>query len=368
MKTISRRIHSFFAAVGKHCLIGLLAWCATATAQDTPATATNNAEADTAWRETYKALQSPLPPKEWADKKPTRQELMDFYEPLLIKGADKAKDFYTRFPDHPKAAAARKAEYNMIALVVEQFGDTNETARLAELQQEKLKDPSLSEDERFAIRMEAAQGLLRKSPVDMDKFLVEARSLQKDFPQREEVYQLLLMAASSGDTDTARKIAQEIVDGSAPEPAKVQARGLLNRLGAIGKPVDIQYTAIDGRQVDLSKMKGKVVLIDFWATWCGPCVGEVPDVTAAYEKLHDKGFEIVGISLDTDKDALADFVKDKGMAWPQYFDGLQWRNKFAQEFGIDAIPAMWLVDKQGNLRDQNARGALEEKVSKLLAE
>ena len=369
MKIISRNVHKFIAIAGRHCLVGLLAWCATAAvAQDTPATATNNPEADKAWRETFKATQSPLPPKEWADQKPTRQEVMDFYEPYLIKGADKAKDFYTRFPDHPKAAAARKAEYNMIALVVEQFGDTNETARLAELQQEKLKDPSLSEDERFAIRMESAQGLLQKSPVDMDKFLKEARSLQKDFPKRDEVYQLLLMAATSSDTDNARKIAQEIIDGSAPDSAKTQARGLLNRLDALGKPVDIHYTAVDGRQVDLAKLKGKVVLIDFWATWCGPCMGELPHVKEAYEKLHGKGFEIVGISLDNDKDALTSFVKDKGMTWPQYFDGLQWRNKLAVKFGINSIPAMWLVDKQGNLCDQNARGALEEKVSKLLAQ
>ena len=368
MKTIPRTFHNIIAAAGKYYLLGLLAWCSTAAAQDTPATATNNAEADKAWRETYKALQSPLPPKEWTDKKPTRQEVMDFYDPLLIKGADKAKDFYTRFPDHPKAASARKAEYNMIMLVVEQFGDTNETARLAELQKEKLNDPSLSEDERFSIRMETVQQLLRTPPVDMDKFLGEARTLQKDFPQREEVYQLLLMAASSSDADAARKIAQEIIDGSAPEAAKTQARGLLTRLGAVGKPLDIHFTAVDGRQVDLAKLKGKVVLIDFWATWCGPCVGEVPDVKAAYEKLHDKGFEIVGISLDNDKNALTDFVKDKGMTWPQYFDGLQWSNKLAVEFGINSIPAMWLVDKQGNLRDQNARGALEEKVSKLLAE
>jgi thiol-disulfide isomerase/thioredoxin len=367
MKTIARTVRSFIAMAGRHGLLGLLAWCATAAAQNTPATATNTPDADKAWREVYRA-QSVMPPKEWADTKPTPQQVIEFYDTALTKGADKAKDFYTRFPDHPKAAAARKAEYNMIKAVVEQFGDTNQTARLAELQAQKLKDPGLSEDERFGIRMQAAQELLRQSPVDKDKFLEEARSLEKDFPKHDEVYQLLLMGASSADADTARGIAQEIIDGSAPEPAKAQARGLLNRLGAVGKPVDIQYTALDGRQVDLAKLKGKVVLIDFWATWCGPCVGEVPDVKAAYEKLHDQGFEIVGISLDQNKDALAGFVKDKGLAWPQYFDGAGWGNKFAQEFGINSIPSMWLVDKQGNLRDQEARGALEEKVSKLLAE
>ncbi|HZQ47090.1 MAG TPA: TlpA disulfide reductase family protein, partial [Verrucomicrobiae bacterium] len=102
--------------------------------------------------------------------------------------------------------------------------------------------------------------------------------------------------------------------------------------------------------------------------WCGPCVGEIPNVKAAYEKLHGKGFEIVGISFDQSKEALEKFVTEKEMAWPQYFDGKGWGNKYGQEFGINSIPTMWLVDKKGNLRDTNARGELEEKVAKLLAE
>jgi peroxiredoxin len=94
----------------------------------------------------------------------------------------------------------------------------------------------------------------------------------------------------------------------------------------------------------------------------------MPDVKATYEKLHDKGFEIVGISLDVDKDALAGFVKENGMPWPQYFDGLRWSNKLVAEFGITSVPSMWLVDKQGNVRDQAGQISLEEKVTKLLAE
>jgi thiol-disulfide isomerase/thioredoxin len=132
--------------------------------------------------------------------------------------------------------------------------------------------------------------------------------------------------------------------------------------------VDIQFTAVDGRPVNVKDMKGKVILIDFWATWCGPCVGELPHVKEAYEKLHDKGFEIVGLSFDQDKSALEGFVKEKGMAWPQYFDGEGWGNKFGKQYGIESIPAMWLIDKKGNLRDMNARGDLQAKAEKLLAE
>jgi peroxiredoxin len=94
----------------------------------------------------------------------------------------------------------------------------------------------------------------------------------------------------------------------------------------------------------------------------------MPNVVAAYENLHPKGFEIVGISFDEDKDALQKFVAKQKVPWPQYFDGKGWQNKYGQQFGINSIPAMWLVDKNGNLRDTNARGDLAGKVEKLLAE
>src|SRR5271170_2946664 len=113
------------------------------------------------------------------------------------------------------------------------------------------------------------------------------------------------------------------------------------------QPLDLKFTAVDGSQVDLANLRGKVVLIDFWATWCPPCRGEVPNVVAAYQKYHDQGFEVIGISLDQDKDALLSFTKQNGMVWPQYFDGKGWDNTVSKSFGIDSIPAMWLVDKKG---------------------
>ena len=134
------------------------------------------------------------------------------------------------------------------------------------------------------------------------------------------------------------------------------------------KPLELKFTAVDGREVDLSKLRGKVVLIDFWATWCGPCVAELPNVLKAYKELHPKGFEIVGISLDDNKEKLEAFVKERGMEWPQFFDGKGWQNEISSRYGINSIPAMWLVDKKGMVVSTNARGGLEEKVEKLLAE
>ena len=131
-------------------------------------------------------------------------------------------------------------------------------------------------------------------------------------------------------------------------------------------PDDLTFTAVDGSTVDLTSLRGKVVLLDFWATWCGPCRGEVPNVVAAYNKYHSQGFEVVGISLDQDRDSLNQFTASNGMVWPQYFDGQGWDNDLAQRFDIRSIPQMWLLDRQGRIVTKDGRSDLDGQVAALL--
>ncbi|MDD2710856.1 MAG: TlpA disulfide reductase family protein [Verrucomicrobiae bacterium] len=134
-----------------------------------------------------------------------------------------------------------------------------------------------------------------------------------------------------------------------------------------GQVLALKFTAIDGQFIDLENYRGKVVLIDFWATWCGPCVREIPHVLDAFQKHHSKGLEIIGISLDKDREKLLAFLKEKGMTWPQYFDGKGWNNEISSKHGIDSIPTMWLIDKEGRLISKNVRGNLNRDIEQALS-
>lgn len=132
---------------------------------------------------------------------------------------------------------------------------------------------------------------------------------------------------------------------------------------------------VDGRKLDLRRdFKGKVVLVDFWATWCGPCLAESPNVVKTYADLRSKGFEVVGISLDdnTTKDKIPAVTKEKSMTWPQICDGGGWKTPYAQRLDIESIPSAFLIDGDtGKIlaTTNDLRGEkLAETVTKALAD
>ena len=132
---------------------------------------------------------------------------------------------------------------------------------------------------------------------------------------------------------------------------------------------DFEATMLDGTPFKLSDYRGKTVLLDFWATWCGPCIAELPHVIEAYQAHHDEGFEIISISLDHDRDALDNFMtKWPAMTWIQVFDGKGWKSRVGQLYGVNAIPHTLLLDKEGKVFAKDLRGdALSSAVAEILA-
>ncbi len=136
---------------------------------------------------------------------------------------------------------------------------------------------------------------------------------------------------------------------------------------AIGASPDFAIADTSGRILQLSSLRGKYVLVDFWASWCAPCRKENPNVVAAYQKYHSQGFDIVGVSLDTKKDAWMKAIAKDGLDWNHVSDLHGWESAIVKELGIRAVPANFLLDKDGKVIANNLRGeALLEKLGTLL--
>lgn len=131
---------------------------------------------------------------------------------------------------------------------------------------------------------------------------------------------------------------------------------------------ELAYANPDGEVISLSSLRGKVVLIDFWASWCGPCRMENPNVVKTYNEYKDKGFTVYSVSLDTDKNKWIQAIENDNLSWPNHVSDLKgWQSEAAAIYGVNSIPATFLLDTEGRIIDQNLRGGrLEQRLQEIL--
>lgn len=213
---------------------------------------------------------------------------------------------------------------------------------------------------------ELGQQLTKKLADSDDQQMQEASVSIAEFTGRIMEYQGRETAAAKFYSQTAKHLLDR--NAELREAVAALERGA-RKLALIGQPLPIQGTRVGGGKFDLSQFKGKVVLVDFWATWCGPCVGELPNVKEVYNEYHDRGFEVIGISLDNDVGELKEFLEKEHIRWPILFEDepeqTGWDNPLVKKYEINAIPWTALIDRQGKVVTLAARG---ERLGKMVSE
>lgn len=329
--------------------------------------------ASVAWDHLMRQPTAPQQPpaKGKETKKEEVSQWMDSEVKRLRGVAEEARNFTKQFPADSNLPFALKIEEEAL-FAASQLGDIASRKELEELDRIRLQDSGLPLDDRLHIRMRQVQQTAQAKASEVDaalkSYLEGARALTAEFPGRMEPYQMLLEVADSVDEAQSRVILDEVIKGDAPEQVKGAAQAVLHRLDALGKPLDLKFTALDGREIDLSTYKGHIVLIDFWALWNSPSLQRLPKLKEASEKLQDLHFDVIGINCDSDKTAVEKYLKESGLNWPQYFDGRGLNNALARQYGVRSLPTFWLVDQQGVLRDLHAENELANKVQALLDE
>jgi thiol-disulfide isomerase/thioredoxin len=218
---------------------------------------------------------------------------------------------------------------------------------------------------RATLKLNPASSKKSPDPSGVDDFLKLA-------PKDSRAETLLGTAAEVTKDDTKKAALLERLKKEFPESDLVGMLSPHDQADSIGKPFSLEFTnAIGDKQISMKNFKGKVVVIDFWATWCPPCVAEMPKMKELYAKYHSQGVEFIGVSLDKSKeegglDDLKKFVKENEIAWPQYYQGNFWDSKFSKSWGINSIPCVFIVDADGKLSSTEARGKLEELIPSLL--
>lgn len=293
-----------------------------------------------------------------------RETFMKQRQEALNKRNELALELFKAKPDHPRVVDLMKVRWQGMVF-------TAAADLLKEVEPIAAGEGPLAVDAAY-FRAAATVNQSRRSYASskdvVDAFIAKA-------PKDERAIQLLSDLAEGPETkpEQAVELYRRILkDYSQARGAKYVA-GKIRQAEGLGKPFELAFQcATTGESVDMAKLKGKVVVVDFWATWCGPCIAEMPKMKELYATYKPQGVEFIGVSLDQPEDKggltkLKDYCKNNNISWPQYYMGKGWESEFSASWGINAIPAIFIVDAEGNLHSTKARGKLETLIPELIA-
>jgi peroxiredoxin len=269
---------------------------------------------------------------------------------------------------HPSPPTKQDVEALVSNLVKSALNVMDEARRF---QKRFPESPLLAEVERGATEVLAATFGSKALPIPKDR-AAEIQEFARErlvrAPGDPLLHLLRFRLVTALPAEQRRAALEELSQDSTPEPARSMAKDRLRKNQWVGKPLDLAFTALDGSKISLAALKGKVVLISFWSSTCQPCLREMPEFKKRRDVLRPQGFEIIGISLDTDRAELERVVKKEEISWPQYFHPAGPESPIAQKYEIRSLPVEWLVDREGVLRDVDARESLAGKIESLLKE
>jgi thiol-disulfide isomerase/thioredoxin len=284
---------------------------------------------------------------------------------FMQKRCDLIKQFTDKFPDHPQAAPLMQERWMLLT----QTGKSDVVTAEIDAALGKETDAKKRADLLYA----RATSVMRGRDHDPVKALEAAEQFTKAAPKDERGGQLLYQAARMSDQAKQAQIMQRIITDYPGSQTADRAKGTLRQTEGVGKPFELTFTeATTGKQISMADLKGKVVVIDFWATWCGPCIAEMPKMKQLYAEYRPKGVEFIGVSLDNPEsqgglEKLKAYVKENNIEWPQYYQGKGWQSEFSMSWGINSIPSLFIIDADGKLHSSEARGRLEKLIPELLA-
>lgn len=306
----------------------------------------------------------------------SREQFIEFLRKSQTAIADAADKVLAAKPTDEQFNAAAKAKLEAISTLV-MVHDPKADARLAEFveQLQKLGKAELAREGRSAVLMARVRGISGADTAR--KLLDEVAEFLSEGPVGVREVRLMMTLAQEleyGSTpelavDAYRKFAAAAAKSDEPRVAALAKRfeAVVRRLELPGKPVKIEGLTMDGKEFDWEKFReGKVVLIDFWATWCGWCIREIPEMKRLYEAYRGRGFEIVGLSGDQTREPLEKFLEKTEVPWTILY-GKDGPSPTIEFYGVSAWPTMLLVGKDGNVVSIRARGpVLREELKRLL--